>query len=129
MSIPRVLAAHFDAASSITSDVIDAAGYSYLSLAYTRATTSPDLGETVRSEVLVNGDPFAVIEQRLGSRDLSDSGCPRVRAAPPQHRLKQPFEYVDVSNIVLTGDNGSGGAPNREDPPTGQCSTIIPDST
>ncbi|WP_190324455.1 DUF3237 domain-containing protein [Pseudomonas profundi] len=126
----------FSATSSITSEVIRTKGASGLSLTYSRETSGLDAGESLIAEVSVDGGAFTVLES---SRDASGSTTLSLPPAENELRLRFSldantyFDRAELRSIVLNGEVGKGnddcGGVPCEEPPTGERTTIVPDSS
>lgn len=107
------------------SNVIDASGYSDLSLSFDRTTSGLDFGESGRVSVSINGGSFTVLESlrrasgrttlQLGSS--ADNSSIQIRY---QTFASSFYEIYTIDNIVIEGNNDSPPPP----PPTGDLAAI-----
>lgn len=105
---------------NMDSNVIDAGGYSNLSLSFDRTTTGLDSRESGRVSVSINGGNFTVLEslRRASGRTTlelgsgADNGSIQIRY---QIFASSFYEIYNIDNVVLEGDSASPPPP----PPTG----------
>lgn len=111
---------------SITSQPIEASGYTGLNLQFDRQTSRLDSREAGRAEVSINGGRFLLLES---SRDVSGNislDLPAAADNASQIVLRftvtadSYYETYTIDNIVLTGDRDSSQQPTPDPGPDPQ---------